>query len=240
MNLGGEIGENWDFGGQNLLVAAHEMKAPLSIVRQLSLALSDPTLEITEEGRRRMLEQISATSERALRLVSDLTKIARLEDAMFEMAPINSNKICDDILRESREVFRLSGRNLSFKKSKNSALILANYDLLRSILLNFVDNALVASSRKTTTQISVRADSSHIRISVRDYGEALPLEVWRAVKSENSAPVRANSAPQSSGLGIFIAQNFATKMGARVGAIRHRDGSTFYIDLLKSEQLSLL
>jgi hypothetical protein len=29
-------------------------------------------------------------------------------------------------------------------------------------------------------------------------------------------------------------------MGAKIGVIRHRNGNTFYVDLNKSEQLSLL
>ncbi|MDO4902302.1 MAG: HAMP domain-containing sensor histidine kinase [bacterium] len=240
MEWSGEIAENWGARDANFLVAAHEMKAPLSIVRQLSLALGDDALEFSPEQKRRMIAQISSTSERALRLVSDLTKISRLEDALFEMEPINCSKVCDDILREVDGVFRISGRKIAFKRPKKSDLILANYDLLRSILLNFTDNALVASNKKSTTEISVSAKENRIRIAVRDYGQVLPKEVWRAVKSGSAEVARAGSSPQSSGLGIYISKNFAKKMGAKVGVIKHRDGSTFYVDLLKSEQLSLL
>lgn len=234
------MARDWDFGGANFLVAAHEMKAPLAIVRQLSLALGDESFEFSPEQRQRMLSQISATSDRALRLMSDLTKMSRFEDALFEMEPVNSAKICDDVLRETADNFRISGRRIVFRRPKNSGLILANYGLLRSILLNFADNALTASSRNSTTEISIKMIEGRVRIAMRDYGDALPIEIWRAVKKEQNQPVRAGSAPQSSGLGLYISQNFAEKMGARVGAIRHRDGSTFYIDLLKSEQLSLL
>ena len=65
-------------------------------------------------------------------------------------------------------------------------------------------------------------------------------EVTMTLKKQKNKPVRAASRPQSSGLGIFIAQNFAEAMGAKIGVIRHRDGNTFYVDLNKSEQLSLL
>ena len=240
MKKGGDLAQDWDFGGANFLVAAHEMKAPLSIVRQLSLALDDEGCEFSDAERRRMLQQISSISERSLRIVSDLTKIARLEGALFEMEPINSAKICDDIFRETAEVFRISGRKIVFKRPRKSDLVLANYELLRSILLNFTDNALTASSRKSTTEISISAQKNRVRISVRDYGKNLPLEIWRAMRGENPQPLRVGASPQSSGLGVYICHNFAEKMGAKVGVIRHRNGSTFYVDLMKSEQLSLL
>lgn len=76
----------------SFLVAAHEMKTPLSIIRQLSLTLNDDGTEISDDERSRILRQIDITSERALRLVQDLTKISKLEDAMFELEPINSKK----------------------------------------------------------------------------------------------------------------------------------------------------
>lgn len=237
MNQGGVDITDFVLKNSSFLVVAHEMKAPLAIVRQLSLALNDETLDFSVTEQKKMLAQIAKISEKSLRIMSDLTKVARLEDALFEMSPINSGKICDDILRETSTNFRLSGRQIRFKKPKKTDLVLANYDLLRSILLNFADNALVASSKKTTTEISVKTSQNRVRISVRDYGKSLPSEVWRAVKNGSLATPATHAG--SSGLGIYIAKNFAEKMNAKIGVIRHRDGSTFYVDLLKSEQLSI-
>ena len=212
----------------SFLIAAHEMKTPLSIIRQLSLTLNDDEIELSNSEKSRILRQIDITSERALRLVQDLTKISKLEDAMFELEPINSKKICNDVVAEITDVFKLHGR------------VMANYELLRSILMNFSDNALYSSNEKSEVEIKISNIGEKVRISVRDYGEELPLSIWRSVKKQNHQPVRANSRPQSSGLGIFIAQSFAAAMGAKIGVIRHRDGSTFYVDLNRSGQLSLL
>ncbi len=224
----------------SFLVAAHEMKTPLSIIRQLSLTLNDDDTEISDDERSRILHQIDITSERALRLVQDLTKISKLEDAMFELEPINSKKICHDVVSEISDVFKLHNRVIRFKNVRKNELIVANYELLRSVLMNFSDNALYSSNEKTEVEIKVSNVGEKVRISVRDFGDELPLSIWRAVKKQNHQPVHASSRPQSSGLGIFIAQSFATAMGAKIGVIRHRNGSTFYIDLNRSGQLSLL
>lgn len=224
----------------SFLVATHEMKTPLSIIRQLSLTLNDDDTEISDDERSRILRQIDITSERALRLVQDLTKISKLEDAMFELEPINSKKICHDVVSEISDVFKLHNRVIRFKNVRKNELIVANYELLRSVLMNFSDNALYSSNEKTEVEIKVSNVGEKVRISVRDFGDELPLSIWRAIKKQNHQPVQASSRPQSSGLGIFIAQSFATAMGAKIGVIRHRNGSTFYIDLNRSGQLSLL
>ena len=224
----------------SFIVAAHEMKAPLSIIRQLSLTLNDKQISLTSQEKTKILKQIDLTSERALRIVSDLTKVARLDEAMFELEPTNARKVCSDIQREMTKIYELHGREIIFKNSKVSDLVVANYDLLRSILLNFSDNALYAADPNSKVEVSVRKVGKKVRVAVRDFGEELPLAVWRVIKKQKNKPVRAASRPQSSGLGIFIAQNFAEAMGAKIGVIRHRDGNTFYVDLNKSEQLSLL
>ena len=38
--------------------------------------------------------------------------------------------------------------------------------------------------------------------------------------------------PGSTGLGLYISSQFARHMRAQLGAIRHRDGTSFFIELL--------
>lgn len=224
----------------SFIVATHEIKTPLSIIRQLSLILNDDQTELTDLEKIRIIKQIDSTSERALRIVQDLTKVSRLQDAIFELEPVNARRVCVDVQKEMKKIFELHGRKIIFKHSKINDLIVANYDLLRSILLNFGDNALYCSDKNSNVEVSIKNSGQKLRISVRDYGEELPTEIWRVIKKQKNAPVRAASRPQSSGLGLFIAQNFAKAMNAQIGVIRHRDGNTFYIELNKSEQLSLI
>ena len=91
------------------MIVAHELKGPLSLSRQLALSLD---YEETLEGAREVGRQIVATSERALRQVEDLTRIARLEDAMFEMEPVNPRIVCDEVVSELWRLFRFNRREL--------------------------------------------------------------------------------------------------------------------------------
>ena len=220
---------NLEPANSNFFIAAHEMKAPLSIVRQLSLTLNNEDITLSSSDRARILSQISAT------------KVASLEDALFEMSPISTRRVCKDIVREMADIYRISRKQIVVKKiARDTDLAYANYDLLRSILLNFSDNALYSSHKKTKVEISTYYNKGKIRILVRDYGDEVPLNIWRAIKKEQNKPVKSGSRPESSGLGLFIAQNFANKMGGKIGLVRHRNGNTFFVELNKSEQLSLI
>jgi signal transduction histidine kinase len=228
-------------GIPSLVAAAHELKSPLVLIRQLSLALENTDLSITDQ--KRMLRQISLTSERALRLTSDLTHSIRLSDALFELEPINPRQLCDDVIRDLKPLFMAHNRDIKIFSRKNPLLLVANRDLLRRIIMNFSDNALHYAQSKTAVEINIGLinDGQTVRLGVRDYGPSLSSDVLAELNtrlSNTSNTIYAR--PQSSGLGLYIASQFANYMNGKIGVTRHRDGSTFYVDLQASRQLSLL
>ncbi|MFZ3009630.1 MAG: HAMP domain-containing sensor histidine kinase [Candidatus Microsaccharimonas sp.] len=240
----GKLGQGFDQQGYeipSLTAAAHELKAPLALVRQLALRLENT--DISDSERSRLLEQITLTSERALRLTSDLTRSARLEDALFELEPINPEQLCRDIVSELKPLFAAHDRQVSFSHRTHPLLLVANRDLLRRILMNFSDNALHYSEPGSVVSLQIQAlrSSGMIRVGVRDYGPALSSDMWRKLQTKLAkAPQSIHARPQSSGLGLFIASQFAEAMNGTIGATRHRNGATFYVDLQASKQLSLL
>lgn len=224
-----------------LVAAAHELKAPLALVRQLALRLEDETL--SEGERQRLLRQTVLTSERALRLTSNLTRSARLEPALFTLEPINPEQLCRDIATELSPLFEAYGRTVTVKTRRHPLLLVANRDLLRRILLGFGDNALHYSTPGTAVHMQIQAfrNSGTIRIGVRDFGPALSSDMWRKLQKKlKTAPQAIHARPESSGLGLYIASQFAEAMNGRIGAVRHKDGATFYVELQASSQMSLL
>ena len=89
-------GKEWsdaDFGGlPSVLVAAHELKTPLSLIRQLTLMLDD---NLTSEADKKQIQQrIVQTSEQALQLTVDLANSANLTPSLFPLEPVNPLAIC--------------------------------------------------------------------------------------------------------------------------------------------------
>ena len=158
-----------------MLVAAHELKAPLSLMRQLALAI-DSADETTCQ---RYRSQLINVSERALRQVNDLVKIARLEDGFFETEPVSVRGVCEAVLSELSPFFRIEGRSIDLEFHNKSRLAVANHDLLYSIVYNFCVNAIHYSERGSVSEMVISERRSRLRISVRDYGPALPTKVWR-------------------------------------------------------------
>ncbi len=224
-----------------LVTASHELKAPLALVRQLAFALESS--HMSESERMRIVRQILLTSERALRLTTDLSRSARLEDSLFELEPLNPQQICEEVAHEMMPLYKAKGREIRVSSRYRPVLAVANRDLLRRIVFNFADNALHYAEAEAPVEIRAATQShkAKIRLSVRDYGPAVPADVWRRLQSNlGAASQPLHMRPQSSGLGLLIASQFARAMQGEIGATRHRDGATFYVDVAASAQLSLL
>ena len=221
--------------------AAHELKAPLALIRQLSIDLEQGAYSASEQ--QRMLRQIILTSERGIRLTSDLTRSARLEDSLFEIGPINARQLCEEVAHEMTPLYKAHGREIQVAAGKRQLVAVGNRDLLRRILINFSDNALHYAQNDTPVVIHTTSmmTGERVRVGVRDHGPAVPSDVWqRLVGRLGTAPQVLQNRPASSGLGLYISSQLADAMEGSIGATRHRDGATFYVDLLASRQLRLL
>lgn len=232
---GSEMTENTEISG--VLVAAHELKSPLCTVRQLALALN---LTEDADARSRLQQNLINTAERALKQVEDLTRLSRLEDGLFQTEPVCVRAVCDGVLRELRPFFHAERRSLKVKYSNKFRLAVANRDLLRSVIYNFCSNAVKYSNIESESYLLVQDHQDKVRVSVRDFGPALPPKIAKELeKGYLNQPTEVAMRPDSSGLGLFIASQFAHAMQARVGATRHRDGVSFFVDLPVSRQMEL-
>ncbi len=220
----------------SIAVVAHELKTPLCILRQLALSIDSADEKSFKKARAQMIQ----TSERALRQVNDLTKVARLEDGLFELEAVPVRAVCNEVTAELRELFRENHRDINWKYTNKSRLVLANRDMLYSVIYNFCSNAMHYSDVNTKATIMVRDKKGKVEILVRDFGPALPTKIWKEMKyGFINEPTSVAMRPGSSGLGLYIASKFSKYMNGEVSAIRHRDGTSFSLILPISNQMSM-
>ncbi len=216
-----------------LLAAAHELKSPLVLIRQLALQLED-------EGDSPVALRIRLTAERSLQLVEGLTRVARLEDALFVCEPIYLPPLYDEVAHELMPLSAALEQSIRVDLPSSGMTVVGNRDLLRSVLMGLCDNALTHNDPAQPVVLSARRRYDRVITSVRDYGPetAQLIEVRRRLgRTPQALPDR----PRSSGLGLLIAEQFARHMDAQLSLRRHRDvGATFSLSLPASQQLSLL
>lgn len=226
----------------SLVAAAHELKAPLALIRQLALTLEDADrLGLPALERERLLRRMILTSERSLRLTSALTKQARLEDGLFELQPLNLVQIAEEVAHELTPLAQEAGHELRVTRA-HVPLALANEELVRQVAFNLCENAIRYSSetRPVTLKVSGLERGQRIRLAVRDDGpKGFDGALAKLAHNLGKAPTDFGPRPHSSGLGLYVAHKCAAAMDGSLGLIRHARGSTFYLDLNTSQQMNL-
>ncbi len=232
--------ERGSVGLPPIIVAAHELKAPLSLIRQLSLALEDASL--TSSQKDQVVERLRLTTERALRLTTSLTKAYGVEPSLFPLQPLSPYEVCRAAVYEMTPQAAARGQKIKITGNKRAPLIISNSELLQRILINFIDNAINYSYENKTIQLklSKRGAAERVRFSLRDYGPAVKVNLLKHIQDggPHQAGRLVHQRPESSGLGLYITTIFAETLNIKLGAIRHKDGTTFYLDVPISTQLS--
>lgn len=220
-----------------LLAAAHELKSPLVLIRQLALGLQDASVSDDPHAALR----IRLTAERSLTLIEGLTRAARLEDTLFECEPINVGELYDSVAHELSPLAHAMGQTISIEVPRSQHAVIGNRSLLRSVLIGLCDNALTHNDKRMPVVLKASTQQDNrILIGVKDFGPK--TDHMHIIKKRLGHSVQPLSArPRSSGLGLLIAEQFARHMDTHLVLTRHRDeGVTFSLTLPKSRQLTLL
>lgn len=221
----------------SIYVAAHELKAPLVLMRQLALELKS-----TDPDNAATINRLLLTVERSLRLVDQLTKTSRLEDALFDSEPLQAQMVCRAVSEELSPLALASGQTIVTRISRRSGLAVGHRALLTALLVNLCDNAISHGPAGGSVVISATTSKEGVRFAVRDDGPRLRMAAFNNLRKHvGTGPLPMSNRTQSSGLGLWIASRFARTMGGDLTITRHhRAGMTISVLLPHSKQLSLL
>ncbi|HEX2665298.1 MAG TPA: ATP-binding protein [Candidatus Acidoferrum sp.] len=218
---------------------AHEIKNPLTPI-QLSAQRLSRFLEKRDSSQTgtsadselaKLVEECSRLIEREVStlasLVNEFSQFVRFPAA--KLAATNPN----GIVREAVEVFseRLDGITLKTKFTENIAMVRADAGLLRSVVVNLIDNAAEALENSSFREITVSTkslpDAEAVEISVADTGHGISPED----KDKLFLP-HFSTKDRGTGLGLAIAARIVAEHG---GSIHVEDnfpvGSRFVIEL---------
>jgi two-component system OmpR family sensor kinase len=182
------------------------------------------------------------TVERSLRLADNLTKLARLEGAMFELEPVQVAGLCREVVDELSPLTKARAQEVVVRSIRKAPVCVGHRELLRSLLVGLLDNALQYATENGKIYITTRINKGNIELAVRDNGPIIDLANFKKLRDnlgQRDRPIAAR--PLASGLGIAIAKKFVDAMNGELNVSRHHSGGmTFRALLPTSRQLSIL
>lgn len=180
---------------------SHDLKTPLTVLQgQIDVLLMQPSLD--QEARQK-LSAMSKEVRRLTRMTNNLLLNAQLE-AMpaFTRGEVDLKELLEEVAREARVLAQGMHFNLSIPEIM---VIAGDYDLLKQMLLNVVDNAIKFTPENGSVTMGLSQEREWAAIAVSDTGQGIPPEkLARLTESFSKAGVPRKPGSRGAGLGLSI------------------------------------
>jgi len=221
---------------------AHEIKNPLTPI-QLSAQRLLHQIELRNDSQQpaKDLELVGIAQECSSLIVREVSTLSSLVNEFSQFVRFPTAKLQptdpNTAVQEALQLFsgRLEGITLRASLERNLPAIRADGQLLRSVIVNLIDNAAEALEGEPLREISLathlRQESDTIEISVSDTGKGISPED----KDKLFLP-HFSTKDRGTGLGLAISARIISEHG---GSLRMEDnlprGSRFLIELPAAE-----
>jgi two-component system sensor histidine kinase MprB len=198
--------------------ASHELRTPVTSLRTNIEVLLEGG-ELSDDDRRRLLNDVVEQSEELTALVSDLIELARGDEPPGSTDDVRLDRVVEESVARGRR----NSPGLRFELREQPVIVEGVPDRLERAINNLLDNAARHSPPDGTVEIDV--DSTGVR--VRDHGTGidetdLPHVFDRFFRGAN---VRGQ---QGSGLGLAIVRQVTEQHGGSVNASNAPDGGAVF------------
>jgi PAS domain S-box-containing protein len=211
--------------------ASHDLKGPLaSMLGLLNIATGELAGNPTAE---RYLGLMDRAANRLDRILVDLIEATQVKQGAVEYAELTVTPFVQQIIES------LSGRpnfdKMAFTLDIEPDMkVMTDKKYFLSIIQNYIDNSIKYRDPKKEpclSHISIREEGDFIQIAVKDNGLGIEADVRHRVFDMF---FRGTKEATGSGLGLYIVQQSAEKLGGRVWLESEFGvGSTFYCELPK-------
>ena len=213
--------------GQMAAGLAHNLNTPLGSIKGYAQLLSE---RLSDEGHRHHAALIVEQAESCAGTVRNLLTAVRLpevEQIEFDLYQqvVGAVELIRPLLR---------GQNTKIvgpeKIVKQDLLVLGDPGALEQILFNLLTNAAQAGASEVSIKLQKKQPKACWEITVSDNGPGIP----ETLRSSMFDPFVTDKPPgKGTGLGLYMSQQMASKMGAKLSLVRTslQSGTQFMISI---------
>jgi len=219
-------------------LASHQLRTPLTGIKWfVGLLLGGKAGEVSKD-QKDFLQEIFASNERMIKLVSDLLDVSRIETGRkfdIELKLTDIAALIKSVINEQKSLIQKKKIvvNLSSEFSKQLKLSI-DENKIQQVFQNLISNAIKYSKNKGSVEIGYeRKKKDEAIFYVKDYGLGIPKEQQKKVfekffRADNVVTLYTDG----TGLGLYIAKAIVEAHGGRIWfESSENKGTTFYFAL---------
>ncbi|SER57241.1 sensor histidine kinase [Salipaludibacillus aurantiacus] len=210
---------------------SHEFQSPLTSIRGFTKAIRDDI--VPEKNQKEYLDIIYKETERLSRLSENLLQMASLESDQYPFKPVNY-RLDEQVRRAVLATEPLwKKRQLTVELDLEPAEVTADEDLFSQVWVNLLTNAIKYSPKGEIITVTLRKQSSHIQVSIKDNGKGIPEEAFPHLFDKFYKVDKArSSSTDGNGLGLSIVKKILTIHNCGINVFSEKEkGSVFSVEI---------
>jgi two-component system sensor histidine kinase/response regulator len=213
-------------------VIAHDLRSPMASIRMvLNLVVASSSPETIGAELYELLDKANKESEDVHDLLDNLLKWTKSQTGRLNvvMQDLDLNDIIPGVVDIFEMIAQTKQIKLNYTGSSVPVVVTADNDMLKTVVRNFMSNAIKFSPESSSIEITLTTESDNAKISVRDHGVGIAPERLNSIFNKGETTYGTDG-EEGSGLGLQLCQDFASKIGGHctVESVLG-EGSTFSV-----------
>lgn len=217
-----------------MLLIAHEIRAPLGIVKESVSLVVDKILGKTNERQQKVLLTARRNTDRIDRIIMNVVDLFKLEEKRLELQklPFDLMTVVRQITAQFQPVADASGLSFKVTASSETLPVVADKARVANVLSQLVGNAL-KFTEKGGIELSLQKAGHLVECSVKDTGIGIASEnLPRLFKKFEQFGWVPGGGEKGMGIGLAVAKGIVELHGGTIAAeSRLSQGSTFRFTL---------
>jgi two-component system sensor histidine kinase/response regulator len=196
-------------------VIAHDLRSPMASIRMvLNLVVQSASVETVGPELYMLLDQANRESEEVHDLLDNLLKWTKSQTGRLNVVlqDLDLNDIVPGVVEIFDVIAQTKHITLELKKTDAPLKVTADNDMLKTVLRNFMSNAVKFSPDNSTIQIIMANEGDFARVSVKDQGVGIAADRLGSIFHKGETTY-GTGGEEGSGLGLQLCQDFARKNG---------------------------
>ena len=213
-------------------VIAHDLRSPMASIRMvLNLVVASASPETVGPELYTLLDQANRESEEVHDLLDNLLKWTKSQTGRLTVVKqdLDLNDIIPGVVEIFEAIAYTKRIKLDLKKTDAPLVVNADNDMLKTVVRNFLSNAIKFSPEDSSIEIIMATEGDMAKVSVRDHGVGIAADRIGSIFHKGETTY-GTGGEEGSGLGLQLCQDFARKNGGdcTVESVEGQ-GSTFSV-----------
>lgn len=224
-------------------IIGHDLRNPFAVQKSLAQTLLENLDSFSKEDLCEALGIILRSAEKGHDLLTNLLQWARSQSAglKFEPKEIHISGILHEIMDSYKDTARQKGITFEVAPFQgDNETILADENMLRTIIRNLLVNAIKFSQPNGSIDIQYTSSDEETSISIIDHGVGMDEEhVKHLFDEDKKLTTTGTDNEKGTGLGLFLCKEFVERHGGQLTVESKKgEGSAFSFTLPKKSENS--